>query len=140
MIKALTLLVQGGSTIGILSPEQQQLISFIIEDVLNISLTFAICSVAFFVPFLLRAYQNKLVSERAATEWHNLSFIAKMAVETAEQTINKGDNTVKYDYANSVLEEYSKANSIKFFTSVAARVLIESCVHDLKHTTKRKIA
>ena len=140
MIKALTLIVQGGSTLGILSPEQQQLISFVIEDILNISLTFAICSVAFFVPFLLRAYQKKLVSERAATEWHNLSFIAKISVEAAEQTINKSDTTLKYDYVNSVLEEYSKTNSIKFFNSVAARVLIESCVHDLKHTTKRKVA
>lgn len=138
MIKALTMIAQGGFALGIFTPEQQQIITLIIDDILSISLTFALVSAAIFFPAVFRGVHRKIAASRVRTEWDILSVAAKDAVRTAELIFHDGDGIVKFDYAADFLEEFAKKNGISFMTNTTTRILIESALYELRQ--KKELA
>lgn len=137
MIKAISFMAQGGFALGIFSPEQQQIIALIIDDILSISLTFTLVSVAIFFPAVFRGIHKKNTTARIRNEWDTLSLVAKDAVRTAELIFGDGDGSVKFDYAADFLEEFAKKNGISFMTNTTTRILIESALYELRQ--KREI-
>jgi len=132
MVKLFSLFVQGGMGLGMFTPEQQQLVSMIIDDVLSLVLSFAVGATGLSLPILINSLYKKIEISKIKDQWSVLTMSSDYAVQTAEQTINKGDNTLKFDYAESTIEHVAKNHGIKFADHQVIRLLVESSLSRLK--------
>jgi hypothetical protein len=136
MIKAVTFIAQGGFALGIFTPEQQQIIGLIIDDILSISLTFALVSVSIFFPSVFRGIHKKIAAARVKTEWETLYIVSQHAVRSAEFNFHSGDGSVKFDYAADFIEDFAKKNGISFVTNTTTRILVESALYEMRQNKK----
>ena len=132
MVKLFSLFVQGGMGLGMFTPEQQQLVSIIIDDVLSLVLSFAIAATGISLPVLLTSLYKKIEISKVKDQWQILAMSADHSVQAANQTINKGDNTLKFDYAEEILTTIAKNHGIKFANHQIIRLLVESSLSKLK--------
>lgn len=128
MLKTLTLLAQGGLSLGIFTPEQQELISFIIDDILSFSIAFAVVNVAIFFPAVFRGLHRKIAASRVACEWENLLKITDIAVFAAHQSIDGDNHQLKYDFCVHAIDSFCKHTGMSLPNDDLKRVLIESSV------------
>jgi len=132
MIKLFSLFVQGSMGFGMFTPEQQQLVSMIIDDVLSLVLSFAVGATGISLPILITSLYKKIEISKIKDQWLILTMSSDYSVQAAEQTINKGDNTLKFDYAEKTLAHIAKNHGIKFADHQIIRLLVESSLSRLK--------
>lgn len=135
MIKGLTLIAQGGFALGIFTAEQQQIISWIIDDILSISITFAIVNLAIFFPAVFRGLHRKIAANRAKSELDALLTFSIHVVNAAEVSINGRNPQLKYDFACHALDAYCKHSGAPVPSEDLKRILIESAVYSLRENT-----
>lgn len=135
MIKGLTFIAQGGFALGIFTVEQQQIISWIIDDILSISITFAIVNLAIFFPAIFRGLHKKIAASRAQSELNTLLTLSVHVVNAAEGSISGHNPQLKYDFACHALDAYCKHSGAPMPNDDLKRVLIESAVYSLRKNT-----
>lgn len=132
MIKGLTLIAQGGFALGIFTAEQQQIISWIIDDILSISITFAVVNLAIFFPAVFRGLHRKIAASRAKSELDTLLTLSIHVVNAAEVSIHGHNPQLKYDFACHAIDSYCKHSGAPVPNDDLKRVLIESAVYSLR--------
>lgn len=132
MIKTLSLLAQGGFALGPFDADQQQIIASIIDDILSISLTFAIVNLAIFFPAVFRGIHKKINSSRVNAEWSILCHVSLRAVMAAEIAISGHNPQLKYDFASHFIDSFCKQNNLFSVDDNTKRILIESSLYELR--------
>jgi len=132
MIKLLSLFVQGSMGLELFDPEQQRVISMIIDDILSIVLALSVGATGISLPMLITALYKKIALSKVQDEWKILTMSADFSVQAADQTINKGENTLKFDYAQETITRVAKNHGIKFADHQIIRLLVESSLSRLK--------